>query len=167
MAKLRMEDNCLEPATQITLTLKTKDPVSIYKEIKSKFREMLAIGWVNVWERKIFWDMSSDPRSFYFFVYFKQAVDPKSYILYEIIANGNQPSQPDVLGKIELKISAKLITEFNLKTAFQKSSFYKGLIWIYFYVFYRHARRNYIIKGKENVDKLVSYLKERLGFRPA
>ncbi len=164
MAKLRMEDNCLEPYSQITLKLKAPNPAGLYKKIKARISEVLGIAGWRVMERKIYWDVSSDPNGFWIFLYATKPVDAHSKIHYEFIFKGSQPSDASKSGNLEISITARLITEFDLSTAWQRTGLYKGFLWIYLYTFYRHKRREYIRSGKDDVEKLKQFLKNELGF---
>jgi hypothetical protein len=95
-------------------------------------------------ERDFRWDVSGDPRGFYVRAIAEKRMDARSVIHFEIIMQGKQPSDPSKNGELTILIGARLRTEYDLRTPFQQSSFYKGLLWLYNFFFYFKVRRSYI-----------------------
>jgi hypothetical protein len=154
MAVWRLEDDCLAPSGKITVEFKGKNPFRIYKVLKDSLKKVFGVGASAIWERDFRWDITSDPRSFFVRYFVKKGIDMRSNVLAEIILEGDQPSDPEKDGKIRITIKGKLITEYERKTALQKLSIYKGLIWLYNFFFYNRIRRNYLALCTDWLTKL-------------
>jgi hypothetical protein len=154
MAVWRLEDDCLAPAGKIVVEYRGKNPFAVYKALKDILKKVFGVGASALWERDFRWDMSSDPRSFFVRYFVKKGIDMRSFALTEIILEGNQPSDPTKEGNIKISIKAKLITEYERKTAFQNLPIYKGLLWLYNFFFYNNVRRNYLKLCNDWLTKL-------------
>lgn len=162
MATLRFEDDCLVPDRKIKLEFKGKNPFSVCKAARDIFKKVFGVGGSKIFERDFRWDMSSDPRYFFVRYIVKKGIDMRSHTINEIIFEGLQPSDPEKEGKVTITITAKLITEFERKTAFQKLPLYKGIIWLYNFMFYDKARRDYLKMCVDWVNKLENEFRKFL-----
>lgn len=159
----RLEDDCLAPERSLKIEYNGPNPFKIYSGLKTRLRKVFEIGSVNIWERDFRWDTTSDPHGFYIRVYVNKGFDQHTKALIEITMQGKQPSDERKNGKITIYLGGRLITEYKLKTIFQRSPLYKGLRWLYHKIFYNKIRRSYLIICRERIERLWKELREELG----
>ena len=139
-----LEDDCLAPRRYIRIVYSGPDPFSAYRATSGMLVRVIEIDPADYMERDFRWDVSGDPRGFYVRAIAEKRMDARSVIHFEIIMQGKQPSDPSKNGELTILIGARLRTEYDLRTPFQQSSFYKGLLWLYNFFFYFKVRRSYI-----------------------
>jgi len=149
-----LEDDCLAPERYIRLVYSGPNPFSVYQSTFAILRRVLEIDPSDYWERDFRWDISGDPRSFYVRAIVEKKMDSRSVVHFEIIMQGNQPSDPSKNGSLTIVIGARLRTEYNLNTPFQQSSLYRALLWFYNFFFYFRVRRGYINICRDWLTKL-------------
>jgi hypothetical protein len=150
-----LEDDCLLPGRYVRIIYNGPNPFSIYQSNFSILQRAIEIDASDYWERDFRWDISSDPRSFYVRIIVEKKMDARSVIYFEIIMQGNQPSDPSKNGSLTINVGAKLKTEYKLDTPFQQSPFYKSLLWLYNFLFYFRIRRDYIRMCNDWVSKII------------
>jgi hypothetical protein len=144
MAVWRLEDDCLAPTASLKIDFEGPNPFLLYQKAKGIIQKNFNITSSDYWERDFRWDTTSDPRDFFVRIMAKKGLDRRSKILAEFVMQGKQPGDPSKNGKITVIISARLITEHQMKTPIQRSPFYKFLLWLYHRLFYNRVRRGYI-----------------------
>lgn len=154
MAVWVLEDDCLAPSARLIVNYVGPNPFRVYKKTRALLREIFEVESKDLWERDFRWDESGDPRGFYVRVYVDKGMDDKSGVFCEVILEGKQPSDPTKEGKLKITINARLVTRWNLDTAFKQLPFYRGLIWIYMRSLYRDVRRNYLLRCNRMLEEL-------------
>ncbi len=147
-----LEDDCLAPRAQIKIEFEGKNPIELYKKTSDILKKVWEVGGTDLWERDVRWDMMSG--DFYRRIYINKGLDSHSKIFAEIIMEGQQPKDPTKNGKITIYISAKLLSEFELKSALQKNPLYKGLLWLYNRIFYKDVRAGYLKICQDLLNKV-------------
>jgi len=153
MAKWILEDDCLAPRGQIKIEYVGTNPFKIYQKVRDILSRVWGITSVDLWERDFKWDTTADPRQFYVRIYVNKGIDSRSRFFVEVVIQGIQPSDIAKEGKVTILLSAKLKTEYERKSAFQKLPIYKGFLKIYNKLFYRDVRRGYLKICQSLVDK--------------
>jgi len=162
MPKWIFEDDCLAPRGRVTTEYNGPNPYDAIKKVTRILRTIFEAGSKDVWERDFRWDITSDPRSFYIRIYTNRAIDARSRWFVETTFEGKQPSDLRREGSVKISIGARLITEFNRQTFFQKMPIYKALLILYRRTFYDEIRRNYIKICRERLDKISNELRSVL-----
>lgn len=153
MPKWVVEDDCLAPRPQLKIEYSGPNPFSIYQKAEGILRTIWQIGGVDYWERDFRWDVTSDPRSFFVRICINKKFDARSAAFAEITMEGVQPADPTKPGKVTILLAAKLKSEFDISSLFQRSPIYKALLWIYNKFFYSNVRRGYIKLCQDFLEK--------------
>lgn len=162
MAVWRIEEDCLAPYPQIIISYKGPNPFLVYKGARDIIRGILEIGAADYWERDFRWDISGEPRSFFVRIYAKKGMDARTYAMFEVIFQGNQPTDPKKEGDVTIKIGARLITEYPQETPFQKTPFYRNLVKIYRFLWYERVRKGYLKLCQDFAYRLEEKFRELL-----
>jgi len=162
MPTWQIEDDCLAPNPQIIINYKGKNPFEVYRRISKIMKNTLQITSSKYFENEFRWDMSSDPRTFFVRVYGKTTFDNRTYGWYEVILQGAQPSDPNKVGWLTIKLSSKLKTKYDLNTAFQQTPFYRALIKIYNRLFYFKIRRRHLELCRRFTNELEKNIRDLL-----
>jgi hypothetical protein len=157
-----LEDDCLAPERHVKIVYKGPNPFQAYQSAYSLLRAAIEIDPADYQEREFVWSIASDPRGFHVRIIVEKRMDARSTIYFEIVIDGNQPTDPSKDGTLTILIGAKLKTEFKLITPFQQSSFYKSLLWLYNFFFYFRVRRQYIKMCNEMIEKILRAYKSLL-----
>lgn len=158
MPFIRYEDDCLAPAAKIVLNFKGENSILVYKQIKDILAEILRIKKKNIWERDYRVDITGEPKGFYARIYAKKNLDRRSYMMVEIIFQGKY-SEVKNFGEMEVRVYAKLVTDYELKSAFQETKFYKRLIDFYHKSYYSSIREKHLEKCRDLLGKIVEGIK--------
>ena len=159
--KIVYEDDCLAERREITIDFTGKNPFEVCKSVESVLVDVLEIDASDYEEREFKWDKSSEPCSFYLRGCAEKGIDKRTKIIFEIIMKGFQSSSSKE-GSVSIRISAKLLTSYELVSPFQRSFFYKSLLRIYNFFFYWRVRRNYLYLCQEFLYKLRDTYKSLL-----
>lgn len=158
-----IEDDCLAPGERFRIDYSGPNPFKALSNIAMLFREKLEVGAADVWERDFRWDTTADPSPFYVRWNVDKGMDARSHIIFELIFQGEQPSDPKKDGKLTIFIGARLQSKFPQETFIQKLLIYKGLIWLYNYIFYSNVRRKYLMLCNRYIEELWREFRTRLG----
>lgn len=159
----RFEDDCLVPERRIRLDFTGPNPFRIHGVIRGMLERIFEVEAIDLWERDFRWDIVGDPRTFYMRFYVNKGVDAYTAMFVEITIQGEQPSDPTKIGRVTIFIGGRLITLYDLDTAFKQTPFYKFLRWLHHRLFYNEVRRGYLRLCVELIGKLIKELKEVYG----
>lgn len=162
MVKWTFEDDCLAPRDKIEIKYKGTDPLKAWRGLSEKLISIFESSSTNLFERDYRWDASSDPRYFFIRTYIRKKW-AETAIYVEVILEGLQPSDPSKEGEISIKIGGVMRSEFELDTVFKRLPIYKGLLWLYFKIFYGDVRRGYLQFCQRGIDRLSEDMRSTLG----
>ena len=148
------EDDCLAPERTLTIEYSGPDPFRVCRVLRDMLGRIFQVETIDLWERDFRWDISSDPRPFYMRMYVNKGIDARTRMMVEITVQGLQPSDPSKKGKVTIRISGRLRTEYNLKSFFQRSPLYKAFVWVYHKLFYEEVKRSYIHLCNRLIEEL-------------
>jgi len=166
MPRLVFDDDCLTPEKTIRIDFKGPNPFRFYGEIIGIIRDVLEIRRLNIYEREFRWEIGGDPRPFFYRVFARKPYDQFTNAFFEFVFQGKQPLDVTKDGEMVIFMSPKLKTEFPQSTAWQKSSIYKSLRWVYLRVFYNDARRYLLNDCVRYSNIFVSRIQKMLGISP-
>lgn len=163
MVSLLMEDDCLAPRHYLELEYNGPNPFKVYMASKPILRKIFEVETKDLWERDFRWDIAGDPHTFYIKIYIDKSLDRFTSMSVEIIFQGWQPSDPNKVGKVKIKLGGVIKTRFPQNTYFQRSLFYRWFIWFYTRYFYNETRRNHLLKCRRWIEELRETYMELLG----
>ncbi|OYT42665.1 MAG: hypothetical protein B6U78_00605 [Candidatus Aenigmarchaeota archaeon ex4484_224] len=164
MASWVLIDECLAPQRFIVINFKGKDPFNAYRVTQQILRETLQIGSSKYYELEFRWDITTDPREFFIRVSAEKPFAWRTKGVFEVMMHGYQPSDKNnPNGRLTLKISSKLVTEYKLNTAFQKTKFYKALLHMYNFLFLYRVRRKHLDACRKLTFEIERKFREVLG----
>ena len=166
MAKAVMEDDCLAPEGNLRIDFKGSNPFRFYGEIVAILRDVLEIRSMHVWERDFRWDISVEPRKFFYKVVARKPYDNWTDGWFEFTFQGTQPSDLTKDGEMVIFVTSKIRTAMPENTIWQRSPLYKSLRWLYFRTFYNDARRILINKCLGETGRLVERIQTVLHILP-
>jgi|YelNatPaOPRAMG01_1025707.scaffolds.fasta_scaffold123564_3 hypothetical protein len=159
-----VEESILAPREKIEINYKGPNPFQLYKKMDSSYlQKTFEVGGTDVFERDFRWSADSDPHAFFIRVFVHRGFDKFTEAFFEILFQGAQPSDPTKDGNVKITIGGNLRTEFKLKSAFQQTPFYRGLLWIYIKFFYNNVRRSYLKICQELINLLVRDIRSWAG----
>ena len=135
----RIENDCLSPVPEITIDYKGPNTFNIYFHLREMIKRIFDVKDVDIWEREFRWDV---PGKFFVRIYVYKSFDKRSYLLAQIILQGLQPSDPSQSGNLNIRISGKLRTDFDMTIGFQRTPIYRELIKIYHFLFYINPKNS-------------------------
>jgi hypothetical protein len=118
----------------------------------------------NVFEYKFKWDVTGDPRDFYFVLRYED-IKFDRFTLYNITitAIGKQPSDPNnPEGMLYMEIKGRIETEYKFKSLPEKAVA-MPFIWLYHRLLYNNVRRRYMQILKERIYKVDDAVRKELG----
>jgi hypothetical protein len=121
------------------------------------------VGGTDVWERDFRWSADSEPHAFFIRVFVHRGFDRYTEAYFEILFQGEQPSDPSKDGRVKVTVGGNLRTKFELKTPFQQTPFYRSLLWLYIKLFYGKVRMGYLKICQELIDNLVKEMRSWAG----
>jgi hypothetical protein len=164
MANWVLEDSMLAPREKIEINFRGPNPFGIYKKMDSAFfQKTLEVGSTDIWEREFRWTAGSDPHPFFIRIFVHRGFDRFTDGYFEILFQGRQPSDPSKDGSVRITLGGNLRTEFKLSTPFQQTPLYRGLLWIYNYLYYWRIRRGYLKICQEKIDLLSREIRSWTG----
>ena len=169
MAKIFMQDDCLDPEYYLTIKYSGLKPIEAYHHTITYLREIWEVEAKDYWEREFRWDVTSEPRTFFVKAFVDKELDNKTAVTIEVIMTGTQPSDLSRPGKIEIKMSGVMRTTFGGNSILEdaRNPFYKSFIWMYNHFFYRKQRRNYLnVWCKRNLNRLKKRYENLLNIIP-
>jgi hypothetical protein len=160
MANWVFEESILAPRDKVELNYSGPNPFQFYKKMDSSFiQKKFEVGGTDVWERDFRWSADSDPHAFFIRVFVRKEFDNFTTAYFEILFQGEQPTDASKNGKVRISIGGNLRTEFEIKTPFQQTPFYKGLLWLYIKLFYNRVRMSYLKICQELINELVKEMR--------
>ncbi len=164
----KMFDYVLAPSDKLKIEYKGPNPFRIYGMLPKWMQIVFHGRGKNIFEKRFKWDITTDPREFFFELEFGDAsLDNFSKPIVKLRVFGMQPSDPnDPNGLIYIEIKPILETEFKFKNRFEKM-IGMPFVWTYHKLVYNDVRRRYIQILKEQTFKLAAAIREELGITEA
>ncbi len=162
MSVWRLEDDCIAKSSKLTLNYSGPNPFSVYRRIRSIIMLATLVKKEHIWERDFRWGKIGDPRDFYIRLYISKKMDARTFILFELIFQGKQPSDPSKNGMLSMSISARLTTDYKMESTFQQSVMYRSLLRMYHFAFYNDVRRKFLNRCGEYIDKIMISIRAEL-----
>jgi len=163
-------DDVLSPNDKLVIEYKGPNPFRLYGKVNGLMQVIFHGRGKNVSEEKFKWDITSDPRDFFFlFKWIDDRFDKYSKPEYSILGLGKQPSDPNSPnGALYIELKAKLNTEFKFgpkdrELTFIEKAFATSFIWLYSRLIYAAVRRRYLQIMKERVYKFAAEIRKELG----
>jgi hypothetical protein len=157
-------DSVFAPDDKIKLDYKGPNPWRVYLALPKLMQLIYHGRGKNVFEDKFKWDITSDPRDFYFRLRYDDIkLDARTKFVTDILGLGRQhsdPNNPDSTVYIEIKCT--ITTKYDFANAFEK---YIGMsfVWLYHRMYYNNIRRRYIQMLKEQTIQLMEAIRKELG----
>ncbi|MFH1623144.1 MAG: hypothetical protein ABIA12_01335 [Candidatus Aenigmatarchaeota archaeon] len=163
-------DDVLTPIDKLMLEYKGPNPFKVYGAIPKLMQIIFHGRGKNVFEDKFKWDITSDPRDFYFlFTWDDDKFDRFSKPKFTILGLGKQPSDPNnPNGALYMELKGRLETEYKFKRmnpvlgAIERSAT-PTFVWMYHRLIYSAVRRRYIQIMKERIYKISDAIRKELG----
>jgi hypothetical protein len=157
-------DDVLAPNDKIVIEYKGPNPFRVYGRIFGLMQVIFHGRGKNVFEDKFKWDITGDPRDFYFFYRWDDdRFDNYSRPKYSMLALGKQPSDPNnPNGAIYIELKGRLETEYKFKTVWERA-IASSFIWMYHRLIYSAVRRRYLQIMKERIYKFAAEIRKELG----
>lgn len=160
----KIVDDVLAPNDKLIIEYKGPNPFRIYG-VMPKLMQLIFHGrGKNVFEEKFKWDITGDPRDFYFvFKWDDDHYDSYTKPTFTILGLGRQPSDPNAPnGSLYMELKGRVETEFKYKEALQRA-IAPSFIWAYMRLLYSPVRRRYLQISKERLYKLSEAIRKELG----
>jgi len=159
-----IEDSMLAPRDKIEINYKGPNPFAIYKRLDSSFfQRTFEVGSTDTWEREFRWTEGNDPHPFFIRIFVRRKFDANTIGYFEILMQGNQPSDPSKNGDVRISLGGNLRTQFELDSAFRQTAIFRGLVWLYFKTYYSGVRRGYLKICQEKINLLNKLIREWTG----
>ena len=163
-------DDVLAPNDKLIIEYKGPNPFRVYGPIPRLLQVIFHGRGKNVFEDKFKWDVTGDPRDFYFIIRWDDdRFDNFTRPLVTVMGLGKQPSDPsNPNGALYMELKARLITEYKFRRvnpvfdAIEKAVA-PTFIWLYHRMLYSTVRRRYMQIMKERVYRLTAELRKELG----
>ena len=165
---LRIFDDVLAPKGAIVYEYYGKNPFAIYPGLGRKMQEAFHARGLHIFEDDFRWDLTDDPRPFFFIIRMARGMDRFSEATICVKAYGMQPTDPTKTGRLVIEIYGWIETNFfsgyppRPLSALQKI-FLEPFAWIYHHAIYYKVRRQYIHFLQEGIEQLEAYLRGVLG----
>ena len=158
-----ISDEILAPKTNIVLEYFGEDPFRVYSRIPRLMQEIFHARGESIYEDDFRWDITSDPRQFFFIFRVERGVDGRTKYVVILKAFGRQPSDPaSKNGKMLVEIKGYLVTIYPIKKKYQRALFWP-FIYLYHWAFYNKIRRRYLEIYKGYIEELETELRKILG----
>ncbi len=158
----RIEDDCVAKAAKLTLNYNGPNPLSVYHKMRDILLSTIRVKKEHVWERDFRWDTLGDPRPFFIRIYVNKKLDARTFILFELIFQGKQPTDVNKSGNLTFTISARLFTDYRLDSTFQQSILYRSFLRMYHLAFYNDVRRKYLNECGTLIDNVLERVRKEL-----
>ncbi len=157
-------DYVLAPEDKVKIEYNGPNPFRIYLMLPGLMKKIFHGKGKNIFEESFKWDITTDPREFYFKLkYGDDKFDKFTTFEIKIKAFGMQPSDPnDPNGKIYLEIKPEITTEYKFYNKFEKI-IGMPFVWSYHKLIYTETRRRYIQILQERTYKFVDAIRKELG----
>lgn len=161
----RMVDDVLAPKGAIVYEYYGKNPFSIYFGLGRILQEIFHVRGKDIFEDEFRWDITEDPRPFFFIIRMQKGMDRFTDGYVQIKVFGAQPTDPTKDGKLLIEISSWIETNFfgiGPLSALQRLILHP-FVWIYNHVIYYKIRRQYIHFFREGIEQLEERFRRQLG----
>jgi len=163
-------DDVLAPNDKIIIEYKGPNPFRVYGRISGLMQVIFHGRGKNVFEDKFKWDITGDPREFYFiFRWDDDRFDRFSRPWVQLIGIGKQPTDPNnPNGALYMELKGKLITEYRYRRmnpvlgAIERA-ITPTFVWFYHRLIYSAVRRRYLQIMKERIYKFAAEIRKELG----
>ncbi len=157
-------DFVLAPEDKITIDYRGPNPFRIYGMMPKTLQIIFHGRGKNVFEDDFRWDVTCEPRDFFFISRFGDAkFDRFTTFEVKIRTFGKQPSDPNgTNGMLYMEIRPEITTEYKFGNIFEKV-IAMPFIWLYHKLMYNNVRRRYIQILKERTFKLANAIRDELG----
>ncbi len=161
-------DYVLVPADKLKIEYKGPNPFRIYGMLPGMLQNVFKGRGKNIFEQKFKWDITSDPREFFFEMRFSDAgFDQFTKFEIKLRVFGMQPSDPnDPNGMIYIEIKPEITTEYKFQNKFQRM-IGMTVVWTYHKLIYQDVRRRYIQILKERTYELADQIRTEFGISGA
>jgi len=166
----KVVDDVLSPNDKLIIEYKGANPFRLYGRVNALMQVIFHGRGKNVSEEKFKWDITSDPRDFYFyFKWIDDKFDKFTRPEYTLLGLGRQPSDPNAPnGSLYLEIKGKLTTEFKFgpddrDISAPEKALATSFIWLYSRLIYAAVRRRYLQIMKERIYKFSAAIRAELG----
>lgn len=157
-------DDVLAPDDKIRIDFNGANPFRIYGMLPKLLQTVFHGRGKNVFEYKFKWDVTGDPREFYFVVHYEDMKFDK-FTRYEMTFTtiGKQPSDPNSPdGMFYMELKGKIITEYKFKSLAEKA-IAMTFIWLYHRLIYSKVRRRYMQILKERIYQVADAIRKEFG----
>jgi len=157
-------DYVLAPEDKVKIEYTGPDPFRIYGMLPKMMQIVFHGRGKNIFERQFKWDITSDPREFFFYLmYGDQKFDRFTGFEIKIRSFGMQPSDPNnPNGKIYLEIKGEITTEYKFESKWEQV-IGMPFVWLYHRMIYQNTRRRYMQILREQIYKLTDDIRSELG----
>lgn len=154
MVKISISEDCNAPARFIYLNFSGKNPFGIASKIAGMLQPFFDVSSAGISETDFRWDTSGDPTTFYFTWWVDRAVSGQSTQWFNIKVQGSQDKETKE-GDFTLQLDARVLTSFK-----SSNPFFKGLFWVYDYLFYQRRRAEYLKECEELMHEFRDEIKK-------
>jgi len=160
----KITDDILTPDDKIRIDYRGPNPFRVYGSIPRLMQIFFHGRGLNVFEDHFKWDITTDPRDFYFVIRFDDMkVDRLTKFNIITITIGRQPSDPNSPdGMFYMEIKGRIWTEYEFKGILDKIMG-TPFIWLYHRLIYNNVRRRYIQMVREWVFKFADSVRKEFG----
>lgn len=157
-----ISDEVLAPKANIVIEYFGENPFRIYPRISTLMQNIFKARGESVYEDDFRWDITGDPRQFFFLFRCERGIDGRTRYVIILKAFGRQPADPkDKNGKMLVEIKGYVVTRYPIKKRYQRAIFWP-FIYFYHWAFYNKIRRRYIEFTKERIEELETELRKIL-----
>lgn len=153
-----IRDDLLAPKGPIILTYKGPNPFGMYKILSDTLQLIFQIKGKDIYEPDFRWDITSDPRKFFFIVFCQKGFDKFSKMNVTLKCEGKQPTDITKSGEIVIEIKGGLETKYPSESMIQRTVL-KPFIYFYHWTIYNNIRRQYIEFSKRGIEQLESEIR--------
>ncbi|MBM3304284.1 MAG: hypothetical protein FJY76_04235 [Candidatus Aenigmarchaeota archaeon] len=157
MAKIEVTDECLTPEKYTYIRYTGKDPWSVAEKITEKIRPFFHVSASGTNNWRLNWDITGDVRTFYSLWWVKKDFSRFTQMKVDLKLQGEQHKDTK-MGKFSLQFSGTLITKFKAWGPLLRTAWY-----MYSYLFYNRARRQYIKRCQSTIYSFKNELKKEFG----
>jgi hypothetical protein len=155
-------DDVLAPKGKEVLEFTVPNPFSLVNELPAMLQTIFHGRGLNVYEDRLNWDITSDPRPFFLQMRFEKGFDRFTEGELMVKLSGKQPTDERKPGVIFVEINAFIHTKFPAETPFQKMILYP-FYFLYSTFTYNKIRRSYITIYKAYIEELEKSIREKFG----
>jgi len=160
--RITYTDDCFVPFREVSINYSGPNIAKVVRMVPTIMAKTLQVSGTKIVLDAYYWDhVDANDKVFHIMYNGEKTVDARSKIRGEVMIKDGH-LKPDGSGSMELQFSAKLITNFERRTLFQRSSFYDMLVKIYTYSFYDNTRRNFLAMCNDYMEVMMRELRAAL-----